>query len=66
METKERSEALKNMLSAIKKKADLEARQMAKLKAEGKSWTPSYRQHEENRELCQLVLEKYKGHGSSS
>ena len=56
----ERPEVLKKVMAAIKKQSDLEARQMAKMKAEGKTWTPSYRRCEENREVYRLVLEKYK------
>ncbi len=59
----ERLEAFEKMLSDIRKQVDYETEQMAKLKAEGKEKTATYRQFFGNRLLYKMILDKYKEYG---
>ena len=59
----DRLAAFETMLSDIKKQSDYEAAQMAKLKAEGREKTATYRQYLGNRMLYKMMLDQYKAYG---
>ena len=59
----ERLDAFEAMLSDIRRQAEYEKEQMARLKAAGKEKSATYRQYFGNRMLYKMMLDKYKEYG---
>ena len=59
----DRLEAFEKMLFEIRAQAEYEAKQLDKLKAEGKEKTATFRQYMGNRMLYKTILAKYREHG---
>ena len=59
----ERLDAFETMLSDIRRQAEYEKEQMARLKAAGKEKSATYRQYFGNRMLYKMMLDKYKEYG---
>ena len=56
----DRLDAFEQMLEDIRRTAEYESQQMAKLKAEGKEKTATYRQYFGNRLMYKAMLDKYR------
>ena len=59
----ERLDAFEAMLSDIRRQAEYDREQMARLKAAGKEKSATYRQYFGNRMLYKMMLDKYKEYG---
>ncbi|MDO4489165.1 MAG: hypothetical protein Q4B67_08795 [Eubacteriales bacterium] len=59
----ERIDAFEKMLKDLQARADYEAEAMARLKAEGKEKSATYRQYFGNKMLYRMMLDMYRDYG---
>ena len=59
----ERLDAFEKMLDGIRTQMEIEAREMERLKAEGKERSATFRQYMGNRLMLRSMLDRYREHG---
>ena len=59
----ERLDAFEKMLDGIRAQMEIEAREMERLKAEGKERSATFRQYMANRLMLRSMLDRYREHG---